>query len=164
LCDVNVLLPAITAIAACVSSCIAYKQCISYREIEIFPALSLMQGHALVEDESGLPILLFLKNIGKGLANIESIESYSGNIIAINKGIPLTVAPGDYTEIKIWLKKSVPSIKDARLIINYSDFENRKYSTEMDLIINYPYKQFEPMPKDLFFVDKHKCIKHKRKT
>lgn len=150
----EMVLLTISTIAAMFSSLFAYKQIIISKQVEFYPALSLIDGEAMPEEDRGYPIMFSYKNVGKGAANLKIVHSNSRNV-EIDIDNPPIAGTGDVVKIKVWIKGEKCHLLSIPIEVYYFDAFSKCYKTEAEIDIKYPKENFCERPLDLYFVSSH---------
>lgn len=114
----------------------------------IAPALGLIDGYTVAKDNCNssddtkneldipcFPAFLTFENQGQGPGSLLAVDLDHDNI-RCDISTPVSVRPGERTQVKIWLR--TPNVEyKIRLGIYYWDMNSKCYGTQMSLLIRY---------------------------
>lgn len=102
------------------------------------PALSVEAvGGYIGKDDSGFPIIVFIRNTGGGVANLRAIDIKTDDINRADIGVPTIIEPNGKSNIEIWMKETNVK-KRIPVAIYYWDVTNKLcYRTFIQMILQH---------------------------
>lgn len=104
-------------------------------EMETIPNVSIVQIRKMEPEAAGMPVLLFLRNNGKGAANILVVNLDRKDIRA-HIGWPINVGSEGTSHLKIWLPDKHMTY-EIKIALYYWDINGKCYCSEYHVHIQY---------------------------
>ncbi|MDD4700424.1 MAG: hypothetical protein PHV07_09285 [Oscillospiraceae bacterium] len=110
------------------------------QENTVAPVLELVRGEYSTRPESNeqnslYPGFLMIENLGQGPGKIMAVNLDTDQIFC-DIATPVSLGPGSKTKLKMWLQEPDTDYK-IRLAIYYHDLNNKVYTTQWSIVVNY---------------------------